>query len=91
MKYLILAVILTGCSQSPKFAVGDCITDDSVRDPWQRPADIEKVIAVGKETYLYEFNRDYGKVRSDFPIILLDKISIKVKQQDIFKKNESEA
>lgn len=79
MRYLLLAIILTGCSQSPKFAVGDCIVGTGVRESWQQPERVEKIIAVGKENYLYEFTGRYGKIRNDFPIILMDNIETKVK------------
>jgi hypothetical protein len=82
MKYVMFSVVffrLVGCS--PKFKAGDCTQGTSHQEKWQKKApDIEKVLQVGEENYLYEFPSSYGGelIETNFPIGLYDRIKTKV-------------
>ncbi len=60
MKYFILlSVLLAGCSESPKFKVGDCIQAQYYNpESWYPPTPIEKIVEVGNNAYRTEIYRN---------------------------------
>lgn len=75
MKYLIiLSLIFTGCSESHKFQVGDCLAYTPNDEVWENKADDSpyRVLEIGKKSYHIDM---WNKYRNRFDPAAIPSVS----------------